>query len=91
MSEKLKANIKGGIQATRNANDGISMLQTAEGGLNEVSRVLIRLRELAVQSSSDTVGDKEREFANLEFQNMKKEIEKEFRGYRVQRLEAFEW
>ena len=88
MSEKLKANIKGGIQATRNANDGISMLQTAEGGLNEVSRVLIRLRELAVQSSSDTVGDKEREFANLEFQNMKKEIERisqvtEFNGSKL--------
>ena len=67
MSEKLKANISGAQQAERNANDGISMLQTAEGGLNEVSRVLIRLRELSVQSSSDTVGNKEREFANLEF------------------------
>ena len=66
----------GAQQAERNANDGISMLQTAEGGLNEVSRVLIRLRELSVQSSSDTVGNKEREFANLEFQNMKKEIER---------------
>ena len=76
MSEKLKANISGSQQAERNANDGISMLQTAEGGLNEVSRVLIRLGELAVQSSSDTVGNKEREFANLEFQNMKREIER---------------
>jgi len=76
MSEKLKARIKGGQQAERNANDGISMLQTAEGGLNEVSRVLIRLRELGIQSSSDTVGNKEREFANLEFQNLKKEIER---------------
>jgi flagellin len=76
MSEKLKARIIGAQQAERNANDGISMLQTAEGGLNEVSRVLIRLRELSVQSSSDTVGNKEREFANLEFQNMKKEIER---------------
>jgi flagellin len=76
MSEKLKAQVKGAQQAERNANDGISMLQTAEGGLNEVSRVLIRLRELGVQSSSDTVGNKEREFANLEFQNLKKEIER---------------
>jgi flagellin len=76
MSEKLKARIIGGKQAERNANDGISMLQTAEGGLNEVSRVLVRLRELSVQSSSDTVGDKEREFANLEYQNLKKEIER---------------
>ena len=76
MSEKLKARITGSKQAERNANDGISMLQTAEGGLNEVSRVLVRLRELAVQSSSDTVGDSEREFANLEYQNLKKEIER---------------
>ena len=76
MSEKLKARITGAKQAERNANDGISMLQTAEGGLNEVSRVLVRLRELAVQSSSDTVGDSEREFANLEYQNLKKEIER---------------
>ena len=76
MSEKLKARITGAKQAERNANDGISMLQTAEGGLNEVSRVLVRLRELAVQSSSDTVGDSESEFANLEYQNLKKEIER---------------
>ena len=76
MSEKLKARITGAKQAERNANDGISMLQTAEGGLNEVSRVLVRLRERAGQSSSDTVGDNEREFANLEYQNLKKEIER---------------
>ena len=76
MSEKLRARISGTGQAERNANDGISMLQTAEGGLNEVSRILIRLRELAVQSSSDTVGNSERQFANLEYQNLKKEIER---------------
>tara|TARA_Y100001954_G_scaffold191242_1_gene205608 strand:- start:1539 stop:2540 length:1002 start_codon:yes stop_codon:yes gene_type:complete len=76
MSEKLRARITGTRQAERNANDGISMLQTAEGGLNEVSRILIRLRELAVQSSSDTVGNSERQFANLEYQNLKKEIER---------------
>ena len=76
MSEKLKARITGTRQAERNANDGISMLQTAEGGLNEVSRILIRLRELAIQSSSDTVGNSERQFANLEYQNLKKEIER---------------
>ena len=60
ISEKLKANIRGSQQATRNAGDGISMIQTAEGGLNEVSNVLIRLRELSVQAASDTVGDTER-------------------------------
>src|SRR5476649_1956667 len=60
ISENLKGQIRGLGQASRNANDGISLVQVAEGGLNEVSNMLIRLRELAVQSSSDTVGDTER-------------------------------
>lgn len=76
ISEKLKANIRGTQQATRNAGDGISMIQTAEGGLNEVSNVLIRLRELSVQAASDTVGDQERKFADLEFQNLTQEVER---------------
>jgi flagellin len=76
ISEKLKANIRGTKQATRNANDGISMVQTAEGGLNEVSNILIRLRELSVQSASDTIGDTERKFADLEFQSLVKEVER---------------
>lgn len=76
ISEKLKANIRGTQQATRNAGDGISMIQTAEGGLNEVSNVLIRLRELSVQSASDTIGDQERKFADLEFQNLTSEVER---------------
>lgn len=76
ISEKLKANIRGSQQATRNAGDGISMVQTAEGGLNEVSNVLIRLRELSVQSASDTVGDTERKFADLEFQHLTQEVER---------------
>ena len=62
ISEKLKAQIRGVNQAERNANDGISLIQTAEGGLNESSNILVRLRELAVQSASDTVGDSERKF-----------------------------
>lgn len=76
ISEKLKANIRGSQQATRNAGDGISMIQTAEGGLNEVSNVLIRLRELSVQAASDTVGDTERKFADLEFQHLSQEVER---------------
>jgi flagellin len=76
ISEKLKANIRGSQQAGRNANDGISLVQTAEGGLAEVSNILIRLRELSVQAASDTVGNKEREFADLEYQNLTQEIDR---------------
>lgn len=88
ISEKLKANIRGLNQANRNTNDGISLIQTAEGGLNEVSNILVRLRELSVQSASDTVGDSERQFTNLEFQNLKQEIERisqvtEFNGQKL--------
>lgn len=88
ISEKLKAQVRGLGQAERNANDGISMIQTAEGGLNEVSNILVRLRELAVQSSSDTVGDSEREFTDLEYQNLKQEVERisevtEFNGKKL--------
>lgn len=76
ISEKLKANIRGTQQASRNAGDGISMIQTAEGGLNESSNILIRLRELSVQSASDTIGNEERKFSNLEFQQLKSEMER---------------
>ena len=74
ISEKLKAEIRGSLQANRNAGDGISMIQTAEGGLNETSNILIRLRELSVQAASDTIGEQERKFSNLEFQQLSKEI-----------------
>jgi flagellin len=88
ISEKLKAQIRGVNQAERNANDGISMIQTAEGGLNETSNILVRLRELAVQSSSDTVGDTERKYTDLEYQNLKQEMERisqvtEFNGKKL--------
>jgi flagellin len=88
ISEKLKAQIRGTGQAERNANDGISLIQTAEGGLNESSNILVRLRELAVQSSSDTVGDAERKFTDLEYQNLKQEMERisqvtEFNGKKL--------
>lgn len=88
ISEKLKAHVRSTDQAERNANDGISLIQTAEGGLNEVSNILIRLRELAIQSSSDTVGDSERVFTDLEYQNLKSEVERisqvtEFNGKKL--------
>ncbi len=76
ISENLKAQIRGLKQASRNANDGISLVQVAEGGLNEMSNMLIRLRELAVQASSDTVGDTERKFTDVEYQQLKSEIQR---------------
>jgi len=88
ISEKLKANIRGLRQAKRNSDDGVSLIQTAEGGLNEVSNIVIRLRELAVQAASDTVGDTERGFSDIEFQNLKDEIQRiskssEFNGRKL--------
>ncbi|MAX66058.1 MAG: flagellin [Bacteriovoracaceae bacterium] len=88
ISEKLKANIRSNTQANRNANDGISMVQTAEGGLDEISNMLTRLRELSIQSASDTVGDTERSFTDMEYQNLKQEIERisqvtEFNGTKL--------
>lgn len=76
MSEKLKSEIRSAQQANRNANDGISLVQVAEGGLNETSNILTRMRELAIQSASDTVGDSERGMANLEYQQLKSEMER---------------
>ncbi len=76
ISEKLKSQIASTRQAERNANDGISMIQTAEGGLNEVSNILTRLRELSVQTASDTIGEAERQFSNMEYQNLKEEIQR---------------
>ncbi len=76
ISEKLRANIRGTQQATRNAGDGISMIQIAEGGMNEVGNILVRLRELSIQSASDTIGDTEREFTDKEFQQLTKEIDR---------------
>lgn len=76
ISESLKSTIRGFGQAKRNANDGISMVQVAEGGMSEVSNMLTRLRELAVQSASDTVSDKERAFIDKETQQLKHEIQR---------------
>jgi flagellin len=76
ISEKLKAEIRSTHQANRNANDGISMVQVAEGGLNETSSILVRMRELSIQSASDTVGDVERGMSNMEYQQLKQEMDR---------------
>lgn len=76
ISEKLRANIRSSRQANRNANDGISMIQVAEGGLTESANILIRLRELAIQSASDTISDVERGYTDLEYQELKSELER---------------
>lgn len=76
ISENLRATIRGIRQAKRNAQDGVSLIQVSEGGLNEISNILIRLRELSIQAASDTVGDVERGFTDREFQSLKQEIDR---------------
>ncbi len=76
ISENLKAQIRGLKQAARNAQDGISLVQVAEGALNEISSIMIRLRELAVQAASDTIGPVERQFLNVEYDQLVSEIDR---------------
>ncbi len=76
ISENLKAQIRGFRQANRNANDGISMVQVAEGGLSETANMLVRLRELSIQAASDTLGDRERGMVDIEYQQLKEEVER---------------
>lgn len=76
ISENLRAQIRGLAMAERNSQDGISLVQVAEGAMSEVSNILIRLRELGVQASSDTVGPTERGFLNLEFGQLLEEVDR---------------
>jgi flagellin len=76
ISTNLEAQTKGLRQATRNANDGVSLVQTAEGGLAETSNILVRLRELTIQAASDTVGEQERGFLDKEYQQLALEIDR---------------
>lgn len=76
ISENLRAQIRGLKQASRNAQDGISLVQVAEGGMNEISSILIRLRELSVQAASDTIGPVERQFLNVEYDQLVSEIDR---------------
>lgn len=76
ISENLRSQIRSFSQASRNANDGISMVQVAEGGLGEISNILTRMRELGIQAASDTVGEKERGFIDKEVQQLKAEVQR---------------
>ncbi|MCX7979021.1 MAG: flagellin [Bdellovibrionaceae bacterium] len=76
ISENLKSQIRSARQAQRNANDGISLIQVAEGGMNEISNIVVRLRELAIQAASDTVGEHERKLLNKEVTQLKSEIDR---------------
>lgn len=88
ISERLKATIRSTGQATRNASDGISMIQVAEGSMNEISNILIRMRELSMQTASDTVGNLERGYVDKEVQHLKSELDRisnttEFNGHKL--------
>ena len=76
ISESFRAEIRSLAQAQRNANDGVSLLQIAEGALNETSNNLIRLRELAIQSANGTLGVNERATLNAEFADLRSEIDR---------------
>ncbi len=76
ISENLRAQLRGMKQAWRNANDGVSLVQIAEGGLNEITNILSRFRELAIQAASDTIGDTERKFVDVEYQQLKSELQR---------------
>ncbi len=88
ISTELVADIRSLGQAKRNANDAVSMLQVAEGSLDEISNIVTRLKELSVQAASDTVGVNERDYLNREYMALKDEIDRitlstEFNGTRL--------
>jgi len=88
ISENLKAQIRSARQAERNANDGISLIQTAEGSMNEIHGILQRMRELAMEAATDTVGDTERGYLDDEYQQLIEEIDRisattEFNGTKL--------
>jgi flagellin len=88
ISKNLEAQNRGLKQASRNASDGVSLVQVAEGGLNETSNILTRLRELSIQSASDTLGDKERTFLQEEFSQLSQEMDRvanatQFNGFHM--------
>lgn len=88
IAEVLRADTRSLNQARRNANDAVSLVQTAEGGLDEINNILIRLRELSVQAASDTIGVRERRYLNEEYMQLKDEVDRialstEFNGTRL--------
>jgi flagellin len=88
ISEVLRADIRSLGQARRNANDGVSLVEVAEGGLHEINNIMIRLRELSIQAASDTIGMRERTYLNQEFRALKDEVDRialgtEFNGTKL--------
>lgn len=88
ISEKMKAQIRSLDQAQRNANDGISLIQTADGALNELHGIMDRLRELSIQSANGTYTNQDRLFLNDEFNSLKSEVDRivdvtEFNGHKL--------
>jgi len=88
ISERLRSQVRSLGQAQRNANDGISLVQTAEGALNEVNSILTRLRELSIQSANGTVSDQDKATLNEEFQSLVNEVNRigrstEFNGIKL--------
>lgn len=88
VSERIRSRVSSLGVAKRNASDGISYIQVAEGGLNEVTNILIRMRELGTQAASDTIGNRERGFLNKEFVQLRDEVARivdstEFNGSKV--------
>lgn len=88
VSENMRAKIRGLAVAKRNAGDGISMLQVAEGGLSELNNLMIRMRELTTQAASDSIGSQERTYLDREFSELGKEVTRikedtEFNGTKI--------
>jgi len=88
VSERMRARIRSLDVAKRNASDAVSYIQVAEGGLNEVTNIAVRMRELTSQAASDTLGNRERAFLDKEFQQLRQEVGRivdstEFNGTRV--------
>lgn len=88
ISENLKADLRSLSQASRNANDGVSMSQVAEGSMNEMQGIVTRMRELSVQSANQTLGTTERGYIQTEFGQLRNEINRisavtEFNGQKL--------
>ena len=88
ISQKMKSQVRALGQAERNANDGISMIQTAEGAVEQMGDILNRMRELAVQSSSGTLTNSDRTFLDSEFDSLVSEMDRiadttEFNGRKL--------
>ncbi len=88
VSDRIRAKISSMAVAKRNANDGISYMQVAEGSLNEMTNIMVRMRQIGTQAASDTLGNREREYLDQEFQQLKQEAARivdttEFNGRKV--------